>query len=40
MTVRSPRTANIAALAAFLASDAGVTIRGTWIDATEGVFPG
>ncbi|MFD3842791.1 SDR family NAD(P)-dependent oxidoreductase [Streptomyces sp. NPDC058642] len=38
MTKRSPRIADIAALATFLASDAGVTITGTWINATAGMF--
>ncbi|MFE2428867.1 SDR family NAD(P)-dependent oxidoreductase [Streptomyces sp. NPDC059373] len=39
MTKRSPRIADIAALATFLASDAGVTITGTWVNATAGMFP-
>ncbi|WP_328535325.1 SDR family NAD(P)-dependent oxidoreductase [Streptomyces sp. NBC_00344] len=39
MTKRSPRIADIAALATFLASDAGCTITGTWINATAGMFP-
>ncbi len=39
MTKRSPRTADIAALATFLASDAGISITGTWINATAGMFP-
>ncbi|MDQ0600706.1 NAD(P)-dependent dehydrogenase (short-subunit alcohol dehydrogenase family) [Streptomyces canus] len=38
MTRRSPQIADIAALATFLASDAGVTITGTWINATAGMF--
>lgn len=33
------RIADIAALATFLASDAGVSITGTWINATAGMFP-
>jgi NAD(P)-dependent dehydrogenase (short-subunit alcohol dehydrogenase family) len=39
MTKRSPRIADIAALATFLASDAGVTVTGTWVNATAGMFP-
>jgi enoyl-[acyl-carrier-protein] reductase (NADH) len=39
MTRRSPRIADIAALATFLASDAGVAITGTWVNATAGMFP-
>jgi NAD(P)-dependent dehydrogenase (short-subunit alcohol dehydrogenase family) len=39
MTRRSPRIADIAALATFLASDAGAAITGTWINATAGMFP-
>ncbi|MFJ9345319.1 hypothetical protein [Streptomyces sp. NPDC101237] len=27
------------ALAAFLASDAGVALTGTWVNATAGMFP-
>ncbi|MEV5915873.1 SDR family oxidoreductase [Streptomyces chartreusis] len=38
MTKRSPRIADIAALATFLASDAAVAITGTWINATAGMF--
>jgi NAD(P)-dependent dehydrogenase (short-subunit alcohol dehydrogenase family) len=38
MTRRSPQIADIAALATFLASDAGVSITGTWINATAGMF--
>ncbi|WP_406254942.1 SDR family NAD(P)-dependent oxidoreductase [Streptomyces chartreusis] len=38
MTKRSPRIADIAALATFLASDAAVSITGTWINATAGMF--
>lgn len=39
MTKRSPRIADIGALATFLASDAGCTITGTWVNATAGMFP-
>ncbi|GAA1374686.1 SDR family NAD(P)-dependent oxidoreductase [Streptomyces beijiangensis] len=39
MTKRSPRIADIAALATFLASDGGVSITGTWVNATAGMFP-
>ncbi|MFI6491669.1 SDR family NAD(P)-dependent oxidoreductase [Streptomyces sp. NPDC050564] len=39
MTKRSPRIADIAALATFLASDAGAAITGTWVNATAGMFP-
>ncbi|MES5819401.1 SDR family oxidoreductase [Streptomyces sp. RG80] len=39
MTRRSPRIADIAALATFLASDAGATVTGTWVNATAGMFP-
>lgn len=38
MTKRSPRIADIAALATFLASDAAASITGTWINATAGMF--
>ncbi|MFE1801705.1 SDR family NAD(P)-dependent oxidoreductase [Streptomyces sp. NPDC059517] len=38
MTKRSPRIADIAALAAFLASDAAAGLTGTWVNAT-GMFP-
>lgn len=38
MTKRSPRIADVAALATFLASDAAVSITGTWINATAGMF--
>jgi NAD(P)-dependent dehydrogenase (short-subunit alcohol dehydrogenase family) len=38
MTGRSPRIADIAALATFLASDAAVAVTGTWINATAGMF--
>lgn len=39
MTKRSPRIADIAALATFLASDAAPSVTGTWINATAGMFP-
>jgi NAD(P)-dependent dehydrogenase (short-subunit alcohol dehydrogenase family) len=39
MTKRSPRIADIAALATFLASDAAAAITGTWVNATAGMFP-
>lgn len=39
MTRRSPVTAQIAATAAFLASDDAGAITGTWINATAGMFP-
>ncbi|MET9483562.1 SDR family oxidoreductase [Streptomyces sp. NPDC006638] len=39
MTRRSPRIADIAALATFLSSDAAAAITGTWINATAGMFP-
>lgn len=39
MTKKSPVTANIAATAAFLASDGAQAITGTWINATSGMFP-
>jgi NAD(P)-dependent dehydrogenase (short-subunit alcohol dehydrogenase family) len=39
MTRKSPATAHIAALAAFLASDGAAAITGTWINATGGMFP-
>ncbi|MFJ8081800.1 SDR family NAD(P)-dependent oxidoreductase [Streptomyces sp. NPDC096205] len=39
MTRRSPRVADIAALATFLASDAGAALTGTWVNATAGMFP-
>jgi NAD(P)-dependent dehydrogenase (short-subunit alcohol dehydrogenase family) len=39
MTKRSPQIADIAALATFLASDAGCTITGTWVNASAGMFP-
>jgi hypothetical protein len=39
MTKKSPVTAQIAATAAFLASDDAVAITATWINATAGMFP-
>ncbi|MBQ0849167.1 SDR family oxidoreductase [Streptomyces sp. BH-SS-21] len=39
MTKRSPKIADIAALAAFLASDAAAGLTGTWVNATAGMFP-
>ena len=39
MTRKSPVTAQIAATAAFLASDGAAAITGTWINATGGMFP-
>ena len=39
MTKRSPVTTQIAATAAFLASDDAAAITGTWINATAGMFP-
>ncbi len=39
MTKRSPRIADIAALATFLASDAAAGLTGTWVNATAGMFP-
>ncbi|MFE5196000.1 SDR family NAD(P)-dependent oxidoreductase [Streptomyces sp. NPDC056601] len=39
MTTCSPRIADIAALATFLASDAASSVTGTWINATAGMFP-
>jgi NAD(P)-dependent dehydrogenase (short-subunit alcohol dehydrogenase family) len=39
MTGKSPVTAQIAATAAFLASDDAAAITGTWINATAGMFP-
>ncbi|MGW0754888.1 SDR family NAD(P)-dependent oxidoreductase [Streptomyces sp. NPDC002814] len=38
MTKRSPRIADIAALATFLASDAAAAVTGTWVNATAGMF--
>jgi NAD(P)-dependent dehydrogenase (short-subunit alcohol dehydrogenase family) len=39
MTKKSPVTTQIAAIAAFLASDDAAPITGTWINATTGMFP-
>lgn len=39
MTRRSPRLAEIAATATFLASDHAGAITGTWLNATSGMFP-
>jgi NAD(P)-dependent dehydrogenase (short-subunit alcohol dehydrogenase family) len=39
MTKKSPLTTQIAAIAAFLASDDAAPITGTWINATAGMFP-
>ncbi len=39
MTKKSPTLAQIAATAAFLASDGAAAITGTWINATSGMFP-
>ena len=39
MTGKSPVTAQIAATAAFLASDDAAAVTGTWINATAGMFP-
>ncbi|HKT03120.1 MAG TPA: SDR family oxidoreductase [Rugosimonospora sp.] len=39
MTKKSPVTAQIAATAAFLASDDAAAITATWINATAGMFP-
>lgn len=39
MTRKSPVTTQIAATAAFLASDDAAAITGTWINATAGMFP-
>jgi enoyl-[acyl-carrier-protein] reductase (NADH) len=39
MTKKSPVTTQIAATAAFLASDDAAVITGTWINATAGMFP-
>ncbi|HVV07800.1 SDR family NAD(P)-dependent oxidoreductase [Amycolatopsis sp.] len=40
MTKRSPRLAEVAATAAFLASDAAGAITGTFVNVTSGMFPG
>lgn len=39
MTRRSPRLAEVAATAAFLASDGAGAITGTFVNATSGMFP-
>jgi hypothetical protein len=39
MTKKSPLTTQIAATAAFLASDDAAPITATWINATAGMFP-
>jgi NAD(P)-dependent dehydrogenase (short-subunit alcohol dehydrogenase family) len=39
MTKKSPVTTQIAAIAAFLASDDAASITATWINATAGMFP-
>lgn len=39
MTKQSPRLAEIAATAAFLAGDGAGAITGTWVNATSGMFP-
>jgi len=39
MTRKSPLTTQIAAIAAFLASDDAAPITATWINATAGMFP-
>jgi enoyl-[acyl-carrier-protein] reductase (NADH) len=39
MTRRSPRLAEVAATAAFLASDRAGAITGTFVNATSGMFP-
>jgi enoyl-[acyl-carrier-protein] reductase (NADH) len=39
MTRRSPRLAEIAATAAFLASDKAGAITGTFVNVTSGMFP-
>lgn len=39
MTRRSPRLAEVAATAAFLASDKAKAITGTFVNATSGMFP-
>jgi enoyl-[acyl-carrier-protein] reductase (NADH) len=38
MTRRSPRLAEVAATAAFLASDKAGAITGTFVNATSGIF--
>ena len=39
MTRRSPRLAEVAATAAFLASDGAAAITGTFVNVTSGMFP-
>ena len=39
MTRRSPRLAEVAAVAAFLASDRAGAITGTFVNVTSGMFP-
>ena len=39
MTRRSPRLDQVAATAAFLASDRAGTITGTFVNVTSGMFP-
>ena len=39
MTRRSPRLAEVAATAAFLASDHAAAITGTFVNVTSGMFP-
>jgi enoyl-[acyl-carrier-protein] reductase (NADH) len=40
MLRRSPRLAEVAAAAAFLASDRAAAITGTFVNVTSGTFPG
>ncbi|MFG2006446.1 SDR family NAD(P)-dependent oxidoreductase [Spirillospora sp. NPDC048911] len=40
MTNRSPRLAEVAATATFLASDHAAAITGTWVNTSSGMFPG
>jgi enoyl-[acyl-carrier-protein] reductase (NADH) len=39
MTRRSPRLVEVAATAAFLASDQAGAITGTFVDSNSGIFP-
>jgi NAD(P)-dependent dehydrogenase (short-subunit alcohol dehydrogenase family) len=39
MLRRSPRLAEVAATAAFLASDQAAAITGTFVNVTGGIFP-
>jgi enoyl-[acyl-carrier-protein] reductase (NADH) len=39
MTRRSPRLADVAATAVFLASDGAAAITGTFVNVTSGMFP-